>query len=231
MATSKTERLEQLIDYYSEGKPTLFAQKIGVAPSTISSWLARNTLDYDLIFAKCEDISPEWLLTGHGNMIKQEEEDFEITQIHYPRSIERKHDIQTIKVYNLQASAGVQSLWDNGDENVIDTLYISNMPKCDGAVFITGDSMLPLLRPNDLILFRTMPLEEASIIYNQMYLLAFEYKEDFYTVCKYIKRSKKGFPYVVLASENPKHEDKEIHFGGVKAIGLVKASVRYCSIV
>lgn len=67
---NKKERLEAIIRYYSDGKPSVFAKRIGVAPSTISSWLSRDTLDYDLLFAKCENISSEWLLTGKGDMFK-----------------------------------------------------------------------------------------------------------------------------------------------------------------
>ena len=66
---NKKERLEAIIKHYSDGKPSVFAKLIGVAPSTISSWLSRDTLDYDLLFAKCEKISSEWLLTGRGEMI------------------------------------------------------------------------------------------------------------------------------------------------------------------
>lgn len=69
---TKKERLEALIAYYSDGKPTKFAKTIGVAPSTISSWLKRNTFDHELLFAKCENISAEWLITGEGDMLKQE---------------------------------------------------------------------------------------------------------------------------------------------------------------
>lgn len=69
---NKKERLEAIIKHYSDGKPSVFAKLIGVAPSTISSWLSRDTLDYDLLFAKCENISSEWLLTGRGEMINMQ---------------------------------------------------------------------------------------------------------------------------------------------------------------
>lgn len=69
---TKKERLEAIIAHYSDGKPSVFARLIGVAPSTISSWLSRDTMDYDLLFAKCEMLSPNWLLTGEGEMLRNE---------------------------------------------------------------------------------------------------------------------------------------------------------------
>lgn len=62
--------LNEIIDEYADGKPSVFAKIIGVAPSTISSWLSRNTFDYDILFAKCEMISAEYLLSGSGPMKK-----------------------------------------------------------------------------------------------------------------------------------------------------------------
>ena len=62
--------IKQLVNYYSEGNNARFAEKLGVKPQTISTWIARKSFDIELIFAKCDDISPEWLLTGKGEMLK-----------------------------------------------------------------------------------------------------------------------------------------------------------------
>ena len=75
---TKKERLEEVIRHFGGGKPSLFAKKLGIAPSTISSWLARDTFDYDLIFANCEGISAKWLITGEGHMLHQDQTSTEI---------------------------------------------------------------------------------------------------------------------------------------------------------
>ena len=62
--------LKELIEHYSEGKNADFAQKLGVKPQTISSWMARNTFDIELIYAKCENLDANWLLTGEGSMYR-----------------------------------------------------------------------------------------------------------------------------------------------------------------
>ena len=69
---NKDLMLEQLINYYSNGNKSLFAKKLGVKPQTINSWIKRNTFDYELIYANCENISADWLLSGEGEMLNEE---------------------------------------------------------------------------------------------------------------------------------------------------------------
>lgn len=66
----KYTRLQRLILYYCGGNKSKFAEKLGIKPQTLSGWETRNSLDYDLIFVKCEDLSAKWLLTGEGEMLE-----------------------------------------------------------------------------------------------------------------------------------------------------------------
>lgn len=69
---SKRERLEALIDHYSNGKKSEFARKLGIKPQTINSWMSRDSYDIDLIYSICENLSADWLLTGEGEMLLDE---------------------------------------------------------------------------------------------------------------------------------------------------------------
>ena len=67
----KSEMLECIINYYTDGNKARFAAIIGVKPQTINTWTARNTFDAELIYSKCEGISGDWLLgNGEGDMLK-----------------------------------------------------------------------------------------------------------------------------------------------------------------
>ena len=66
----KKLQLKALIQHYSQGNHAEFARLLGMSPQGISSWLNRGTFDVELIYAKCKDISPDWLLTGEGEMLK-----------------------------------------------------------------------------------------------------------------------------------------------------------------
>ena len=69
---SKKERLNLLIEHYSNGNKTQFANKLGISPQGLSTWLSRDMYDIELIYSKCENVSAEWLLTGSGPMLIDE---------------------------------------------------------------------------------------------------------------------------------------------------------------
>lgn len=79
----RKRQLLSLIDSYADGNKSEFARMLGVSPQGISTWLARGSFDYELIYTKCESISADWLLTGAGNMIAESEIDFPGLQIDY----------------------------------------------------------------------------------------------------------------------------------------------------
>lgn len=58
---TKKERLEALVNHYSNGNKAQFASRLGISAQGLSTWLSRNTYDTELIYAKCEGISPAWL--------------------------------------------------------------------------------------------------------------------------------------------------------------------------
>lgn len=64
----KKNMIEALIKHYTSGNKAQFAKFIGVSPQTISAWIARNTFDAELLYAKCREVNPAWLLTGTGEM-------------------------------------------------------------------------------------------------------------------------------------------------------------------
>ena len=226
----KKDRLDAIIKHFGGGNASQFANLLGVSPSTISTWKARNTIDYDLIFAKCENLSASWLLSGSGSMLKEtnkgdQKPEMEITQLHKPKYTEKKVDHQDVPLYDFNATAGLKEFLNNEHQNVIDTISIPNLPKCDGAIKIVGDSMQPILKPGDIIMYKEMPLNIQDLFYGQMYLISYEIDGDYYVVVKYIRKSEKGEPFIKLASENPEHASKDIEFGRINALALIKGFI------
>lgn len=69
---TKRERVETLIDYYADGNRTMFAKMLGITPQTLSNWMKRDTLDFELVHSKCKNLNGDWLLTGEGDITKRE---------------------------------------------------------------------------------------------------------------------------------------------------------------
>lgn len=71
---SKNKNVKLILDtikYHYKFKTNLeFAAFLGIKPSSLSTWYARNMLDYDLVHSKCEGINANWLMTGEGEMFE-----------------------------------------------------------------------------------------------------------------------------------------------------------------
>lgn len=65
--------IESLINYYTDGNQAKFAAKLGIPAQNINAWIKRSTFNAELIFEKCEGVSAEWLLTGRGDMLKEQQ--------------------------------------------------------------------------------------------------------------------------------------------------------------
>lgn len=183
-----------------------------------AKWLTNIMENYPLYSAL-------WLLTGDGDMIVREEKQYDVQTIHTPKQPDRLIDLQDVPLYEFEASAGLVQLFDNNRTAIIDTIRIPNLPRCDGAIHITGDSMYPILKSGDIVMYKSIPLGEEHLLYGEMYLLSYQFDYEDYVVVKYVKRaSRQG--YIQLVSYNEHHSPKEIPLASVTAIALIKASIR-----
>lgn len=209
-----------------------FYVKIGMTSASFRGKAKESPLNSNAIeniLSISPDLSPEWLLTGKGSMIKTTEGD-ESVQIYKSGNRKTKDaliGIQEVPFYDLEATAGLQELFDSGrPHKILETIKIPNLPKCDGALTVTGDSMYPLLKSGDIILYKQTSVE--SIFYGEMYLLSVKSDDwEEYVTVKYVQKSEEGNKFVKLVSQNQHHHSKDIPVESIKAIALIKASVRF----
>lgn len=235
MTAAIKDRLKQLAQ--TEGlSMRAFEETCGLGRGNISNMSQEGGIGSDKL-TKIIDTFPKvdlyWLLTGEGDMLKSDKYEpiVEVKPIHHPRSVEKKEDMQVVYLYDFEATAGLKTLFDNKRNNIIDTIKIPKLPKCDGAIHIVGDSMYPLLKSGDIILYKEISPSIENIIYGEMYLLSYDIDGDDYVVVKYIRKSEKGEPFITLGSENPDYASRDIDFHRITAIALVKASVRINCII
>lgn len=214
---TKKERLEALISHYSDGKPTRFAKYIGVAPSTISTWLARDSFDYDLLFAKCEMISPEWLLTGNGSMLKSDEQPL-------PEAKKTSSRHKGIPLIPMEAIAGFPAI-DNDGVSFDDCQHYS-IPEFEakGANFlirVSGDSMTPLYCNGDIIACRKIS-EIHFFQWGGVYVLDTSQG----VLVKYVEECEKNDDCILCVSENKRYKPFPLPKDDIRSLSTIVGLVR-----
>lgn len=252
-----TERISKLLEYTGlNGKK--FALRIGLSyPDTIYHIVnGRNGISNKLserIRMAYPEIERAWLLLGEGPMVREAESDqaakptpsgkstgWRSTSGHSDptegnptgwRSTEgQSTERRSAPLFDLDATKGCLGSILAGRKPAIDYVSFPGLPQCDGAVYMRGDSMYPLLRAGDILIYKTLN-NFNSLIRGEMYLLSFTLDGDEYTTVKYLNRAEQHPDRLVLSSHNPNHSSIEIAQEDVTAIALVKASIRSHSMI
>lgn len=74
---------------------------------------------------------------------------------------------QVIPLYDLDAVAGISSLL-VGDEVSVDEIRVADIPRCDGAIHVIGDSMEPILRAGDIVLYKIVPNRRGGLFFGNI---------------------------------------------------------------
>lgn len=145
----------------------------------------------------------------------------------FPLKTDRNLDLQNVPLYEIDAAAGLVALFTDTSRPVpVSYLQIPNLPPCDGAVYVRGDSMYPLLKSGDIVLYKEVHNHNIGILWGEMYLLSFSVDGDEYIAIKYIQKSEQE-GYVKLVSHNAYYGPKDIPIDSIRSLALVKASVRF----
>ena len=131
---------------------------------------------------------------------------------------------QDIILYDISAAANLKTLLGDKTQNILGKISIPDIPKCDGAVYVKGDSMYPLLKSGDIIAYKEVHNFD-SVVKGEMYLISFELDGDEYLTVKYVNHSEKE-GCIKLVSYNPHHDPMDIPVSSIYAMALVKVSIR-----
>lgn len=208
----KKDRLLSLICHYSGGNKSEFARMIGVSPQAVNTWITCNTFDIDIIYAKCLNVSPDWLLTGKGNMLKEEEKgDVSAPIVSYdPKMGQPYYDVDFLggfsEVYNSQVSLP--------DRNII----VPGFDRANLWCNVTGHSMEPQISHGDIIALR--PCTINDIQYGEMYAVVL----DTIRTIKILRRgsSPKYIRYIPI---NPNFDEQEFEVSRIINVFEVIGSI------
>lgn len=202
------------------------AQKLGIGKSALSmieTGKAALSERNKNILAKTLKINSQWLDTGEGEMFLDTYEEYEI---------EHDSDIiatSRVPLYDSESSFGLVELF-NKESTIkpIGYIRIPRLPKCDGAIYVYGDGMYPLLKSGDIVLYKQLS-DIKNIFWGDMYLLSLKIDGEEYITVKYIQKSENA-GYVKLTGYGTNNIDQEIEVSKIMAIGFIKATIHINSI-
>ena len=200
------------------------AQRLGVgktALSMIETGKSRLSARNKNILVQELNVNPDWLETGEGEMFNAEPNITNAFRLRTDNSL----PFQAVPLYSIEGTAGLVPLFnDRASKEPTNYIHIPNLPKCDGAIYVVGDSMYPLLKSGDIVLYKQLN-SLNDVFWGDMYLLSIDIDGEEYVTVKYIQKSEKE-GCIKLVSQNPHHADKDVEMGRVRALALVKASIR-----
>lgn len=224
------KRILQYLNYKGISKYE-FYQKTSISNGVLSQTGGISEENILRFLSYYKDVNPIWLLSGDGEMLRNDNEYNKVMLVEN-NSIQRfkhKTDIPAssvrVPLYNVEAVAGIVEVFDQiTNTEPIAYLEIPNLPNCDGAIYMVGDSMYPLLKSGDIIIYKVLN-NLQNILWGEMYLLSLVHDGDAFITVKYVKQS--NIPnHVTLISYNEHHQPKDFPIDAIKFAGLIKASVR-----
>jgi len=234
--TDISNRISDLVEHFADGKNTKFAELVSTSEANIRNYRNGKMPKFDFIQKVCErfEISYEWFISGKGKMFSKNiipEVDKNDIMLLNERSAKYKIiEKQIIPIYNLKAAAGLVSLFQSPSSFIpVDYISLPNLGKVDGGLYAVGDSMYPLIKSGDIVIYRQIHDMINNIFWGEMYLLSYNLEGEEYIVIKYIQASE--IPGCIkLVSQNSHHSPKDIPLSQIRALAQIKASIRFNTI-
>lgn len=210
---SINERVSKVINELYSGNKRSFSIAAGLSPTVIENivGIRRGKPSYDvikkLIYAN-ENISPEWLILGKGDML--------MSAKHVDN--DSKSGIPLIPV---SAFAGVAT----GEVSVLEfecERYIIPIFKdAEFLIPVKGSSMIPKYSSGDIVACKKLSLTDIFFQWNKVYVI----DTDQGVLVKRIHKSSDP-EHIKIVSENPQYEPFDLHLSKIYAIAIVIGVVR-----
>lgn len=176
-------------------------------------------LDLSNVF---EDLDITWLVNGRGSL--------PMPVVNEPDTIyETKSSIShkvAVPLFRVMTSTEIALLLtDAAHAEPVGYISVPNLPACDGAVYVTGNTMHPLIKSGDIVLYKQVYDLNEGFIWGEMYIINYEYAREEMAVISYVKKSGKGPDYILLCGNTKNNNDRDIPLSKVRAIALIRAGI------
>ncbi len=226
MSRAISMRISEILKGVFHENKSEFARVIGVSEGSIRSYLNGTLPKADVLerIATNIAISCEWLLTGRGEMTTAAVADTTQT---IPTVYSRGRTVpeQAIPVYQTPNIVDLEAFLSTPPETN-DYVSLPKLPRCDGAVAMWSDVMAPELKSGDLLVYRRVRDLRKGVLLGQIYMLSVEMGGEEFVLVRYVLKSDKE-DCVCLTSKNERADPQDVPVSTIKAMAMVRASIRY----
>ncbi len=201
---------------------------LGVSKSTLSNWVKRDSLDFELVFSKCEQLNADWLLTGKGEMLKVNKDVVSEPPMEaYDPTVKKNEGVPLVEGVPFVEKLAVAG-FGNGEfaidkQDVKDYYVIPKFKnrKVDFMIEVCGSSMYPKYNSGDVVACRIIK-ESTFIQWNKVHVLA---TKEQGILIKRLKKSKIK-ECLLAVSDNKDYEPFDIPESEITGIAIVVGVIR-----
>lgn len=164
------ERINTLVDVFGNGKNTVFASKLDVSEGNIRGYIKGVMPKQDILekIVRCFDISPDWLLTGRGDMkrgVINEKNTSDDIALSYDPAV-------GIPYYDVDFIGGFDTIFNDQTTTPQQNIVFDQYSRADLWCNITGHSMAPKINHGDIIALKKCSLQDIQ--YGEIYAIVMD---------------------------------------------------------
>lgn len=161
------ERIALCVQYFGNGKNTIFADRIGVSEGNIRGYIKGVVPKADVLekIVRTYEISPEWLLTGQGSMLKDGE------KAEIPAFVSTDKNVGK-PYYDVDFLGGFDEVFNSQVSIPACNIVVPGFEKANLWCNVTGHSMEPKITHGDILALRECTV--SDIQYGEIYAVVLD---------------------------------------------------------
>jgi len=165
-------RIQAIIDQQYSANKRAFANAVGIVPTVVQNIVGtrQGKPSYDVIEKICvnANVSPEWLLTGEGSMLKTPSGDSPAN----PEPIVSYDPNIGVPYYDVDFTAGFNLIFNDQTVNPTANIVVYGFERASVWCNVTGDSMYPKICHGDMIALRECRPDD--VLYGEIYAVVLD---------------------------------------------------------
>lgn len=199
---NKKDMILALIQHYSGGNKAQFASLLGISPQGLSTWIKRETFDNELIFSKCVGLSPEWLLTGRGEMLKSSTSETVMPDLQ-PEPTLTNDPTEGTPYFDVDFIGGFSEIFNDQTATPACRIIAPGFEKASVWCNVTGHSMEPKICHGDIIALHRCSIDDIQ--YGEIYAIVL----DTIRTIKILRRGSTPDTLLFVPINKPDFEDQQ----------------------